>query len=436
MAPSYIRKRGNKFHYRRRVPSMFSELIGQTILQISLKTDSENKATRRAIALNSYIENYFSSITPDTTQDSAAASFREIVKRAQFNGFNYQPADQVTNKSPLHEIINRAEFSKTAHIQNDTKTVKAIIGTKDKPEITLTRALDLCLEYEQGSYINKSSDQVRKAQNPRKKGIKNLIKAIGSDKPLSQLTRDDLLTYRSWWIDKIKKEDKSTNAANKDLRHAKCVCKIVTQNYNLGLDIDHLFKQLTLKEIQKNRRMSFKTTFIQSLIDTLPSLSTHQEVKMIVAIMADTGARVSEVSGLEAEDIILDTEIPHMKIRPNKIRNLKTPQSERDIPLVGAAFWALQKIPEGFTHYQKRGDLISNVTNKFMRENDLFPTPQHSLYSLRHSFEDRLTEILATEKVHAALMGHKYHRPRYGSGPSLEIKKGYLEKICFNPPSS
>jgi hypothetical protein len=51
---------------------------------------------------------------------------------------------------------------------------------------------------------------------------------------------------------------------------------------------------------------------------------------------------------------------------------------------------------------------------------DFGPIPGQTLYSLRHTFEDRLTAVEAPEKVVAALIGHKWHRPRYGLGPSLE----------------
>lgn len=73
--------------------------------------------------------------------------------------------------------------------------------------------------------------------------------------------------------------------------------------------------------------------------------------------------------------------------------------------------------------------------NKVMGNNNLLPTPDHSLYSLRHTFEDRLTAVEAPGKVIASLMGHKWIRPKYGSGPSLEQKRDWLQKIAFKPPT-
>jgi hypothetical protein len=61
----------------------------------------------------------------------------------------------------------------------------------------------------------------------------------------------------------------------------------------------------------------------------------------------------------------------------------------------------------------------------------LRPEPGLTLYSLRHTFEDRLTAIEAPEKVVAMLMGYKWHRPRYGLGPSLGQKREWLNCIAF-----
>ena len=84
-----------------------------------------------------------------------------------------------------------------------------------------------------------------------------------------------------------------------------------------------------------------------------------------------------------------------------------------------------------FNRYFGKPDLISGTINKYCRDNNILPSQNHSLYSLRHSFEDRLTAVEPPDKVQAALMGHKYSRPRYGLGPTLSQKKAWLDRIDF-----
>ncbi len=115
---------------------------------------------------------------------------------------------------------------------------------------------------------------------------------------------------------------------------------------------------------------------------------------------------------------------------------MKTDQSERDMPLVGVALAAMQAQPDGFPRYRDKAASVSATINKFLDENGLLPTEGTTLYSLRHTFEDRLTAVEAPDKVAAAMMGHKYHRPRYGVGPSLAQKREWLERIAFRAPAS
>ena len=71
-----------------------------------------------------------------------------------------------------------------------------------------------------------------------------------------------------------------------------------------------------------------------------------------------------------------------------------------------------------------------------LRVNGLRPTKDHSVYSLRHSFKDRLVAVEAPDSLIDSLMGHKTYKPKYGKGPSLELKLKYLQQIAFRAPAS
>ena len=66
--------------------------------------------------------------------------------------------------------------------------------------------------------------------------------------------------------------------------------------------------------------------------------------RRLIAIISDTGMRLSEATGLLTEDIKLDVDVPYIKLRKHPWRSLKTASSERDIPLVGSAYEAAIKI--------------------------------------------------------------------------------------------
>ena len=77
---------------------------------------------------------------------------------------------------------------------------------------------------------------------------------------------------------------------------------------------------------------------------------------------------------------------------------------------------------------------FSGALNKYLWENGLRPTKNHTVYSLRHSFKDRLVAAEAPDSLIDSLMGHKTYKPKYGKGPSLELKLKYLQQIAFKAP--
>jgi integrase len=111
-------------------------------------------------------------------------------------------------------------------------------------------------------------------------------------------------------------------------------------------------------------------------------------------------------------------------------RTLKTNHSRRIIPLTGISLTAFQQFPNGFPRYADNPTL-SDTINKFLRENGLMESERHTLYSLRHSFEDRMLAAGVDERIRRDLMGHALNRERYGSGADLKQLQELLLKIAL-----
>jgi integrase len=161
----------------------------------------------------------------------------------------------------------------------------------------------------------------------------------------------------------------------------------------------------------------------------------NAEARRAIYLIVETGLRLSEAINLSRETIRLNAAVPHVCVAPDG-RHIKTDESKREIPLVGVALMAMRAQPDGFPRYHDKADVLSALVNKALEARGLRPELGQSLYSLRHTFEDRLTAVDAPDKIIACLMGHKWSRPRYGIGPSLEHKREWLERIAFRPPST
>ena len=157
----------------------------------------------------------------------------------------------------------------------------------------------------------------------------------------------------------------------------------------------------------------------------------NNEARDIIHILINTGARPNELAGLAVEDIILNAEIPHIKIRPNEHRAIKNRSSRRDIPLIGVALEAAERHPKGFPRYQKNSAGLSGTIMKSLRTNNLLETPDHVCYSLRHTFQDSLQNIDCPHRTTKELMGHSVEGISYGNGASLETKCKWLTRIAF-----
>lgn len=61
-------------------------------------------------------------------------------------------------------------------------------------------------------------------------------------------------------------------------------------------------------------------------------LEMDDEARWAVALVSDTGLRLSEALGLIKKDVILDGPVPHVVVRSHSWRRLKTSASARKVP--------------------------------------------------------------------------------------------------------
>lgn len=188
------------------------------------------------------------------------------------------------------------------------------------------------------------------------------------------------------------------------------------------------------KDDQETKVPPFPDEWVRNKI-LVPSMfdELNDDLRLMIYVLIETGARISEICNLMPEQIRLDSNIPHIEIRAID-RELKTVTSKREIPLVGVALDAMRYAPEGFPHYRDRGELVSANLMKAFRHRDLFPSTDHVIYSFRHAFEDRMLEAGIDFGMRCYLMGHKNPRPDYGSKGSLEFRQEQLLRIAHPYP--
>lgn len=424
-AMKHLLKRGDWYYFNRKVPLELRIFDPRKVVRIALKTDSRKEALRLMVLHNEKLENYWKGLVR-TGKNYDLSDFEKLVQFTRLEGFSYLPNSEIA-PLPLIEIQRR--FAAIENRIDDEKIVLAVMGGAERPELMLDQIFDKFITYAAPRTLNKSPNQVRKWTNPRKLAVKNLIECVGNKK-FSLLNRDDILKVRDWWMYRVKDGDVLSGTANKNLINIKNIVETVNDNIDAKLNTQQLFKKFLLPPEEDNQRSSFDTDYIVSTLLKPENLSgLNEQARWVLYAISETGAGVSEQLGLLPEDILLDHEVPHIIIRSRHNKTLKTKYRMRKIPLVGFALDAFKACPNGFTNYHDRPDSLSSTLNKYLSENNLLPSENHSVYSLRHSFQDRLLAVNAPDRVQADLMGHKFNRQAYGKGASLLQKNEWLQSI-------
>jgi integrase len=187
------------------------------------------------------------------------------------------------------------------------------------------------------------------------------------------------------------------------------------------------------------KRLSLTLDDIRQAAPIMQELNS--DARDVWHLMMFTGAGPNEIRGLLWDEVVLDHETPHFKIKGNAKRRLKTGERVRSVPLVGSALVAVRtrrrEVPEGattvFPRYSDKPDsnTLSAVLIKAMKRAGVWEKELKVPYSLRHSIKDWLRRVAPTN-INLLLMGHGHGEGRvaggYGGDDLLDEQAKYLTK--------
>jgi len=429
----FLTRRRGIWHFVRRVPLEYAALDPRGIVRHSTRVKiaddrTGRRAARVALTLNEELEAYWLGLARGQSV-GGLARYDEARHRARSLGFDYVPNDHLVALT-AEKRLERLETLVAKGLVDDCGARQALLGTVAPEGFNLSRLFD---EYEaitRHEVRDLSPDQRRIWSNSRKRAVAQFVDVVG-DKPITEISSDDGLTYVEWWRERVVNENASVKTANKEIGQLSRMLKEMSIRRRLNLP--ELFKGLHLRGEADKSRLPYDPAFIQAQFLGGALAGMNEDARLVLYVMIETGLRPSEIVNLRENTISLGAPIPFIRVTADG-RRLKTAHSEREIPLVGVALNALQLRPAGFPKYRDHSTGLSATVNKFLFENGLRPTKDHTLYSLRHSFKDRLVAAEAPDSLIDSLMGHKTYKPKYGKGPPLELKLKYLTQIAFATP--
>ncbi len=417
-----ISRRGKKglFQHFRRVPKRYHGLEKRTLVRTALHTTDENIARSKAAEIEMLQDRQWEALLAGKTND-AKKHLEALQEVARMHGISYLPAKEVSNL-PIDDLLERVEKNQSSPVVAD-----AALGVAENTKLLLSSLFETYSSLIADRLEEKSQDQLRRWRAPRQKAVTNLIQVIG-DVAIQDITRDQVLQFRKWWWDRIETGKVGANSANKDITYLSTMTNTISKMK--GWNIVNPFAGLRFQE-KERRRLPFSTPWIiEHLLPQKKLSGLNEEARDILLVMVNTGARPSEIIDLLPHHIHLEDNIPHIRIEPEG-RMLKTKHSNRRIPLLGISLEALRRHPDGFPRYRGKSTTWSSTVTKYLRENKLLESDEHTAYSLRHSLSDRLQNAGCEDRTRKEILGHRPEGIIYGSGSSLSVKSDWLARVAL-----
>lgn len=455
-ATKRLKMRYGLWYYYRKVPLRYRHIDSRTFVKVALKTDSLKEAQRKRDMLSLADDAHWAAMAAEandnegTSKETLAVQkyhYQAARERAQSLGYEYKTADQLLSEGNVEDVLARikllqGQFSIADGEVPPVRESNALLGGIEAPKsnyLSVSKCFDLFVdEIEFDAQLKKSKAQRRSWENAHRIAVKYFIELIG-DVTMDGITREHARSYRNWWGNRIKHGDEDGKrptpyTANRRMGSMKTIYQKYF-DYLGQFDRANPFTKLSFKDTKQNKRPPFSVSWMrQKIINSDALVNLNEEARCIFYALIETGARPSEICNLRPENIHLKGTVPFIEIREQTNREVKASASNRDIPLLGISLEAMKAYPNGFPRYFDKDTLLSNTLMKYFRENDLLETEKHKIYSVRHSFEDRMLEAGIDNDLRCILMGHKLSRPAYGSGGSIEYRRDELLKIVHPMP--
>lgn len=416
---AHYEKRGSTYHFRMRVPDRFSDIEERKIIKASLRTDSEAEAAFAAEKMRrELVATWTARLAGEDRTQPVAIPFEQIAAIAKERYGAYKTHDQLTIAELVRRLIALKAEDPNA---KNPELAAAVLGAAARPDLRMSGLVEFYEHERRTQNLGKDPNAMRKWRNPLKASVADFI-SVATDMRVLEITHEEAIAYVDKLKDRVVRGDVKDDTANKSIGFLRIMVKAHDLRFRVGRV--NPFDGLTVDSgiNNKQKRAEFEDKWIRAnLLCPHPLPGLNAEARDIVIICAVTGARPSEVSGVLPQHIILDHPVPHLELR-DVGRRLKTEHSARDLPLVGAALDAARRHPQGFPRYANKA-VLSDTVNKYLRLNKLLPTENHTLYSLRHSFEGRMTRLKIPNRAAAQMMGHSVKaaigREAYGDDLTL-----------------
>ncbi|MFY0636648.1 tyrosine-type recombinase/integrase [Maricaulis maris] len=443
----FLFKREGRLYFRRRVPDELRSIIGKREWKVSLQlrvgseVDAIPEISRLTRETDRMIRDAERELASGLSAVEASEAAFEWAKRNELLkdglGRQSEPGEWSRFDRELEALIDQVlkrakrnheeELKQSDYTQDEWMRLETL-RTGDLVEVPCT----VGIAAENYNKFHKNGDM----KSAERTAVQQWTEFAG-DGPLNKIRRLDVRRWIKHLAD-VRGQSYSTIR-----RRLSSLTSIVNKAIkDLELQCANPFADQDLPEATSGDatdRLPFHTTHLELIDRYLRESSIKPETGVLLRLLRGTTAGSSEIAGLEWRDVDLDSDAPHIKIRPNSLRGLKNKHRPRDFPLVGDAYAALiewrgeANAPTGpvFSEQARSVNALSQRLSKAIRAAGVPKSERLVPYSFRHAFEQAMREACVAPDLQRYLMGHgeKSMTDRYGaSKPPMERLQAAVEK--------
>lgn len=447
-------------YYRRRIPddvkplleASGSEWAGKAQIVISLQTSDPKVAAPKIAMLAQQHDKEWEQLRSPSRAGTLAQAERLLRDRG------IDPAAPTADEEALSIFFDTLDDSLPTKVKDDLQEAyhygdtinpkldidphlspvfaTALQIAQGRREFTLSDCLD--------QYLASRSEKTAKSGKIAFGYLKDFFKG---DRALASIRRQDVNDFVKWLRAGEHNKDGKPITTTTVQRYLNCINAAVKRAIKENeLNIPNRFSSVEIPDAGKDvqKRLPFDLQQLRSLhsaVDQWVAVKGWDQPRCIVTILAETGCRLAEVTGLASADVYLNDDTAYIDLKEHPWRSLKNAGSARRVPLTPRAVEAMkaaQVIANGskflFPQYTTAKacsiNSVSATLNKWIRTRDSLQGSGLTSHSLRHSMKDRLRAVQCPDSIQDQILGHTTQGvgARYGQGYPLDLLAEWVNK--------
>ncbi|WP_250480615.1 site-specific integrase [Caballeronia sp. GAOx1] len=270
----------------------------------------------------------------------------------------------------------------------------------------------------------------------------------GKDRDLRSVRRQEVNEFVKWLLAGRHREESkpvSTTTVSRYLTNVRAAFAMAIKEKELA--VPNVFAEVEIPKAGKDavKRETFTVDQYRHLHSALDAWSAERgpdQLRCILTLVAETGARLGEIVGLATADVHLRAAMPYLDLKEHPWRSLKTGLgSARRIPLTPKALEAAKAalrlaghspflFPRYTTDSECRADSASASLVDWIRTREGLTGTKLGPHSLRHGMEDLLRAVGCPDSARDQITGHATPGmgAKYGQGYPLAQLAEWMAK--------